>query len=71
MVAYGSGIGAVVGFILLILDIIAIVEVLQSTRTMGGKLGWILLVFFFPIVGLILYCLLARREHHTHHYVQV
>ncbi|CAG8604014.1 881_t:CDS:2 [Cetraspora pellucida] len=47
--------GGLLGLIILILDIIAIFEVLQSGRSMLSKLLWILLIFFFPIVGLIIY----------------
>ncbi|KAI8997702.1 hypothetical protein BDB01DRAFT_846324 [Pilobolus umbonatus] len=58
MLSYSGG---VVGLIILILDLIVIFEVLNSSRAMSGKLGWSLLVFFFPVVGLILY--FNRAEH--------
>lgn len=49
------------GFIVLILDILAIVEVLKSSRSMGSKLLWILLILFFPVVGLLIYYFAGRR----------
>ncbi|RIB19339.1 hypothetical protein C2G38_2182197 [Gigaspora rosea] len=52
--------GGILGLIILILDIIAIFEVLQSGRSMLSKLLWILLIFFFPIGGLIIYCCCGR-----------
>lgn len=52
MLSYSGGI---VGLIILILDLVAIFEILNSNRTVTGKLGWSLLVFFFPVVGLVLY----------------
>jgi uncharacterized membrane protein len=52
MLSYGGGF---IGLIILILDLIVIFEVVNSTRNLSGKLGWSLLVFFFPVVGLILY----------------
>jgi hypothetical protein len=52
MLSYSGGL---VGLIILILDLIVIFEVMNSNREIGGKLGWSLLVFFFPVVGLILY----------------
>jgi hypothetical protein len=52
MLSYSGGL---VGLIILILDLIVIFEVMSSTRQISGKLGWSLLVFFFPVVGLILY----------------
>ncbi|KAI9496893.1 hypothetical protein BDB00DRAFT_807706 [Zychaea mexicana] len=52
MLSYSGG---AVGLLILILDLIVIFEVLNSNRSTGGKVGWSLLVFFFPIVGIILY----------------
>lgn len=52
MLSYSGGI---VGLVILILDLIVIFEVMNSNRAISGKLGWSLLVFFFPLVGLILY----------------
>ncbi|KAI9301672.1 hypothetical protein BJ944DRAFT_271147 [Cunninghamella echinulata] len=62
MLSYSGGI---VGFIILILDLIVLFEVLKSNREVTGKLGWSLLVFFFPIVGLVLYFLFSHREEHN------
>ncbi|KAI8338902.1 hypothetical protein BC941DRAFT_469083 [Chlamydoabsidia padenii] len=57
--------GGVVGFLVLILDLIVIFEVINSNRAVSGKLGWALLIFFFPIVGLIFYFLFGKRELHN------
>ncbi|SAL96125.1 hypothetical protein [Absidia glauca] len=57
--------GGVVGFLILILDLVVLFEVIKSNRTVSGKLGWSLLVFFFPIVGLIIYFLFGKRELHN------
>jgi len=54
----GGGIG---GLIILILDVIAIVDVLKSSRDSVGKLLWILLILFFPIGGLIIWFLCGRK----------
>jgi len=59
---YGPGFGGAAALIVLILDIIAIVEVVQSGRNMTEKLLWILFILFFPIIGLIVYCLVARKS---------
>jgi len=61
---YGSG-GGVIGFIVLILDIIVFLEVLKSNRPASHKLLWCLVVFLFPIGGLILYWLFSNRAAHT------
>lgn len=49
------------GLIVLILDVIAVVEVLNGDRGPGGKLLWILLILLAPIVGLIAYYLIGRE----------
>ncbi|GAO50943.1 hypothetical protein G7K_5061-t2 [Saitoella complicata NRRL Y-17804] len=41
-----------------------IVEVVKSTRPTSHKLLWIAVVFFFPVLGLILYALFSNREGH-------
>ncbi|KAF9155260.1 hypothetical protein BG015_010464, partial [Linnemannia schmuckeri] len=47
--------GGFFGLIILILDLIAIFEVLNSNRNVTSKLLWSLLIFLFPILGLVLY----------------
>lgn len=47
--------GGLIGLIILILDLIVIFEVINSTRSIQGKIGWSLLVFFFPVIGIIIY----------------
>ncbi|CAF1633353.1 unnamed protein product [Adineta ricciae] len=54
----GGGIG---GLIVLVLDVIAIFDVLQTNRTVLGKLLWILLIIFFPIGGLLIWCVCGRK----------
>ncbi|KAI9047854.1 hypothetical protein LZ554_008562 [Drepanopeziza brunnea f. sp. 'monogermtubi'] len=61
---YGTG-GGVVGFIVLILDIMVFLEVLKSNRPPLPKLLWCVLVFIFPIGGLIIYYLFSNRETHN------
>merc|ERR1712113_1237490 len=58
---YGAG-GGVIGFIVLVLDILVWIEVLKSSRPVSHKLLWSVLVFIFPIGGLILYWLLSDRQ---------
>lgn len=77
---FGTG-GGVIGFIVLILDIMAwstyssanhcdraneyAVEVLKSNRPPSHKLLWCVGVFIFPVVGLIVYWLFSDRAAHT------
>lgn len=48
------------GTIILILDLIALVEVFGSHRSTGSKVLWGLLIFFFPLGGLLIYYLFGR-----------
>jgi hypothetical protein len=45
------------GFLILVADIWAILNIVQSSASMGKKLVWILVVLFLPIVGLIIWWL--------------
>lgn len=49
----------ITGIIILVLDIIAIVSVIQSSATAVAKLLWILLILLLPLIGMILYFLLG------------
>ncbi|KAI7512461.1 hypothetical protein KC347_g2456 [Hortaea werneckii] len=60
---YGTG-GGIVGFIVLVLDVIVWMEVLQSNRPVSHKVLWCVLVFIFPIIGIIIYWLFSNREAH-------
>ncbi|KAM0695654.1 hypothetical protein Q7P36_004136 [Cladosporium allicinum] len=58
---YGTG-GGIIGFIVLVLDILVWIEVLKSSRPVSHKLLWSVLVFVFPIGGIIIYWLLSDRQ---------
>ncbi|KAI1825699.1 hypothetical protein F4861DRAFT_162147 [Xylaria intraflava] len=61
---YGAG-GGIVGFIVLLLDLIVFIEVLKSNRPPAKKLLWCLIVFLFPIIGMAIYFLFSNREAHN------
>ncbi|KAI1132133.1 hypothetical protein F5Y10DRAFT_231605 [Nemania abortiva] len=61
---YGAG-GGIIGFIILVLDLIVFIEVLKSNRTTVDKLIWCLVVFLFPVVGMIVYFLFSNRKAHN------
>ncbi|KAF2792957.1 hypothetical protein K505DRAFT_375677 [Melanomma pulvis-pyrius CBS 109.77] len=63
-IGFGAG-GGVAGFIVLILDIIVFAEVLNSNRPVPNKVLWCLLVFLFPIGGVIIYGLFSNRVEHN------
>ncbi|KAJ4399005.1 hypothetical protein N0V91_009784 [Didymella pomorum] len=60
----GTG-GGIVGFIVLVLDIIAWIEIFKSNRPVSGKVIWALVVFLFPVVGMIIYYLFSNRQAHN------
>jgi hypothetical protein len=47
--------------IILVLDIIAIIDVIKSSMSTGKKILWVLLILFLPVLGLILYYLFGRK----------
>jgi hypothetical protein len=47
--------GGLWGLIVLIADVWALVNILQSGADTGSKVLWIVLVFFLPVLGFILW----------------
>jgi hypothetical protein len=58
-------VSALLGLILLILDIWAIVQTLQSPAGTGAKVLWIVLIVLLPLIGLILWLLMGPRGRHA------
>lgn len=48
-------VGGFLGFIILVLDIWAIIKVIQSTASTGMKVLWVVLILLLPVVGLIIW----------------
>lgn len=48
--------------VILILDILAIIEVLKSSKDTGNKILWIIIIVLLPVVGLILYFFIGRKK---------
>lgn len=48
------------GTLVIILDIIALLELAGSSRSLGNKVLWALIIIFFPVGGLLLYWFIAR-----------
>ena len=53
--------GGILGLIVLVLDIIAIVNVLNSSMYTGKKALWIILILILPVVGMVLYFLIGKK----------
>jgi hypothetical protein len=57
----GIEVGGIFGLLILIADIWAIVNIVQSGATTGHKVLWIVLVVVLSLVGLIIWLLLGPR----------
>jgi hypothetical protein len=57
-----SGGGGLCGLILLVLDVLALVSLLQSSASTGSKLLWGALIFFLPLVGLIIWYFFGPKK---------
>ncbi len=55
----GIEIGGILGLILLILDVWAILKVVQSSASTGSKVLWVVLILVLPLVGLLLWYFLG------------
>lgn len=51
----GVEVGGVLGLIVLVLNIYAIIKVLQSSASTGGKVLWVVLILLLPVAGLLIW----------------
>lgn len=54
--------GGLLGFIVLILDIYAIIKIVGSGASTLKKLIWVLIVLFLPVIGLIAWFILGPKS---------
>ena len=52
----------IVGLIVLVLDIIAIVHIIQSGMEPVKQLLWVLIVLLLPVVGMVLWFAIGDRK---------
>jgi hypothetical protein len=55
-------VGGLLGLVILVLDIIAIIDIVKSSADTGKKILWLLLVILLPVLGMILYFLLGKKS---------
>jgi len=55
----------IAGLIVFIMDVIAIVEVIGSSRPLLHKAAWTLFIIIFPVFGLIVYLCCGRKTGYT------
>ena len=53
--------GQILGLLILVLDIIAIVDVLKSSMDTGKKALWILLILILPVIGMVIYFVIGKK----------
>ena len=51
----------ILGIVVLVLDVLAILNIVKSSKSTGNKILWIVLVLLLPVIGLILYYLIGRK----------
>lgn len=51
----------IAALVVLVLDIIAILDILQSSAEIGKKALWVILILILPIIGMILYFLIGKK----------
>ncbi len=54
-------VGGLLGLILLVLNVYAIVKIVQSGATTGVKVIWIVVILLLPLVGLLLWFLFGPK----------
>lgn len=52
----------ILALVVLVLDIIAIIDVLKSSMATGKKVLWIILILVLPFVGMVLYFLIGKKQ---------
>lgn len=54
-------VGSLFGLIILILNVYAIVKIVQSNATTGIKVLWIVIILLLPVLGLLLWLFLGPK----------
>ncbi|QLQ31682.1 MAG: PLDc N-terminal domain-containing protein [Candidatus Thiothrix singaporensis] len=57
----GIEVGGLFGLLILVIDVWAIIKVIQSPAGTGSKVLWVVLILVLPVVGLLLWFLLGKR----------
>lgn len=55
-------IGGIFGLLLLIVDVWAIINVAQSSRSTGVKVVWVVIILLLPLLGLIAWLIFGPRS---------
>jgi len=52
----------ILALVVLVLDIIAVLDVLKSSMDSGKKALWIILILVLPVIGMVLYFLIGQKK---------
>ena len=58
----GIEVGGLFGLIILVLDIWALIKVIQSNADTGTKVLWVVLIVLLPLLGFILWLALGPKS---------
>ena len=53
---------SLVGLLVLVLDVIAIADVIQSAVPTERKVLWVVLILVLPVIGMVLYFLIGKKK---------
>ena len=51
---------SLLGIVVFVLDLIAIISLLDGRGTLVHKASWVVLILFLPVVGMLLYYMFGR-----------
>ncbi len=54
--------GGLIGLVVLVLDIVAVVDLFKSGQDTGKKVLWLVLILLLPVIGMILYFLIGKKN---------
>jgi hypothetical protein len=54
--------GSILGLLVLVLDIVAIIDILGGSGSATHKLLWFIVVLFLPVLGMILYFIIGKNR---------
>lgn len=57
----GIEVGGLLGLIVLIADVWAIINVVQSGAATGAKVAWVVVILLLPVLGLLIWLLAGPR----------
>ena len=54
--------GALLGLLILVLDVVAIIDLLKGSMDTAKKILWIILILVLPLIGMALYFLIGKKK---------